>query len=71
MEKLPIFESRDEILDSVGAGLRVLLSAPTGSGKSTQVPQFLADQCIERDKIVYVTQPRRVANQSFGPASGK
>ena len=62
--ELPIHECRKAILEGVLNEGRVLLSAPTGSGKSTQVPQFLAD-ALDQDRIVYVTQPRRVAARSL------
>ncbi len=62
--ELPIHECRKAILEGVLNEGRVLLSAPTGSGKSTRVPQFLAD-ALDQDRIVYVTQPRRVAARSL------
>lgn len=40
---LPIFELRDELLAALAKQKRLILTAPTGSGKSTQVPQMLLD----------------------------
>ncbi len=37
------------------------MEAPTGSGKSTQIPQFLADSGLFGDREIYVLQPRRLA----------
>ena len=39
----PVLAARDEILAAVKAHATVLLVGETGSGKSTQVPQFLVE----------------------------
>ena len=59
---LPIEQIRGEILEAVKEpGFCVLLSAPTGSGKSTRVPGMLLEAgCGERGTII-VVQPRRLA----------
>ncbi|WP_156346366.1 DEAD/DEAH box helicase family protein [Verrucomicrobium spinosum] len=38
-----------------------MVKAPTGSGKSTQVPQMLLDHDLAGDKRIVVLQPRRIA----------
>ena len=58
---LPIWKIRDDILRMLPAGNRLVLVAPTGSGKTTQVPQMLLDAGIAGDKMIVVLQPRRVA----------
>lgn len=57
---LPIHEVADAILEGLRSHGSVVLSAPTGSGKSTQVPQLLLDRAGIEGEIV-VLQPRRLA----------
>lgn len=42
-KSLPIWQLHGPIVDTLRAGNRLVLVAPTGSGKTTQVPQMLAD----------------------------
>jgi ATP-dependent helicase HrpB len=60
---LPIYEIREAILASVEKHGRVIVSAPTGSGKSTQVPQMLLDAGLLGSGQVVVLQPRRLATR--------
>src|SRR3954469_15882380 len=60
-KSLPIWEIHQPILDALGKGNRLVLVAPTGSGKTTQVPQMLLDAGLAGDKKIVVLQPRRVA----------
>lgn len=41
----------------------LVIQGPTGCGKTTQVPQYILDQCKERQEYcnIAVTQPRRIA----------
>lgn len=57
---LPIWQIHAQILETLQSGNRLVLIAPTGSGKTTQVPQMLLDSGACPGKIV-VLQPRRVA----------
>jgi len=57
---LPIYDVADALLEGIASTGRVVLSAPTGSGKSTQVPQILLDRSGIEGEIV-VLQPRRLA----------
>lgn len=60
-EPLPIYEIESEILEAFRAGKRLLVQAPTGSGKSTQVPQMLwRSGWLDRGQVV-ILQPRRLA----------
>ncbi len=57
---LPIYEIEQPLRDALKTRRRVVLSAPTGSGKSTQVPQMLLDGGLLGDGQVAVLQPRRL-----------
>ena len=58
--ELPIFELEAQLIHTLRNHSRIVLEAPTGSGKSTQVPQMLLDHGFaERGEIV-VLQPRRL-----------
>lgn len=59
---LPVFELENALAEAVASDhARVVIEAPTGSGKSTQVPQMLADLPASHDGEIYVLQPRRLA----------
>jgi ATP-dependent helicase HrpB len=58
---LPIHEIREPIVSTLREGNRLVLVAPTGSGKTTQVPQILLEAGLAGDKRIVVLQPRRVA----------
>ncbi len=62
-ERLPIYEIEEPIVSSVRQHGRVIVSAPTGSGKSTQVPQMLLDHGLLGDGQVVILQPRRLATR--------
>ncbi len=61
-QMLPIEQIRSEILEAVRQpGFCVLLSAPTGSGKSTRVPGMLLEAGWGEKGTIIVVQPRRLA----------
>lgn len=60
---LPIFSYRTEIISTIRNSRAVVISGETGSGKTTQVPQYLLEDASEH-KIPYriiCTQPRRLS----------
>lgn len=57
---LPIRTLENEIVSALAAQNRLIIKAPTGSGKSTQVPQFLLDTMQFSGRIL-ILQPRRLA----------
>ena len=61
MEKhLPIFELELRIVEALRESHRLVLQAPTGSGKSTQVPQILLDTGLAGTGQIIILQPRRL-----------
>ncbi len=62
--ELPIYELEPAILAALRAAGRLIVQAPTGSGKSTQIPQMLLEHGLlgERGEVV-VLQPRRLATR--------
>ena len=60
-DRLPIYEIERDIIARLKSDRRLILSAPTGSGKSTQVPQMLLKHGLLGDGQVVVLQPRRLA----------
>ncbi|MEX2606050.1 MAG: ATP-dependent helicase HrpB [Kiritimatiellia bacterium] len=59
---LPIYKIQDALLRSLKSKNRVILQAPTGSGKSTQVPQMVLDGTgMPGGMEIVVMQPRRLA----------
>ena len=68
---LPINAAEQEIMELIGANAVVVLCGETGSGKTTQVPQFLFEAgyglpaATAHRGMIGVTQPRRVAAVSM------
>jgi len=60
-DRLPIYEIERDIIARLQSDKRLILSAPTGSGKSTQVPQMLLKHGLLGSGQVVVLQPRRLA----------
>ena len=59
-QELPIVSRVEDIVSAVRRERRLIVTAPTGSGKSTQLPQMLLDSGAFPDQIV-VLEPRRLA----------
>ncbi|KAM3599571.1 uncharacterized protein V6R79_008146 [Siganus canaliculatus] len=60
---LPVHELQAEITQVIRENRVVLVLGETGSGKTTQIPQFLLDDCTRKEEPcrIFCTQPRRLA----------
>ncbi|CAL1695825.1 unnamed protein product [Somion occarium] len=62
---LPVYTKSIDILEQIEANDVTICMATTGSGKTTQIPQLILDQWIERGEgakcNIICTQPRRIA----------
>jgi len=63
MSRLPIYELEQELIARLKENRRLIVQAPTGSGKSTQVPQMLLDHGFLETGQVVILQPRRLATR--------
>ncbi|CAB4294557.1 unnamed protein product [Prunus armeniaca] len=61
---LPIFSVRDELLQVIRENQVIVVVGETGSGKTTQLTQYLHEDGYTVNGIVGCTQPRRVAAMS-------
>lgn len=65
--KLPVYQFKEDLIETLGKNQIVVVEGETGSGKTTQIPQFLVEAgYAEMGKsMVACTQPRRVAATSI------
>ncbi|XP_059208192.1 ATP-dependent RNA helicase DHX33 [Centropristis striata] len=60
-KQLPIYQAKPQLLNQLRQLHNAILIGETGSGKTTQIPQYLYEAGIGRQGIIAITQPRRVA----------
>ena len=59
-QQLPIFKNRNHILYALETNRGVIVVGETGSGKSTQLPQYLMESGWTNSKqMICITEPRR------------
>ena len=58
---LPILDKRDDIIDAITGNPVIIVAGETGSGKTTQLPQFCRTLLDEKEGMIGCTQPRRIA----------
>jgi ATP-dependent helicase HrpA len=62
---LPISARRDEIVESVRRHQVIIVAGDTGSGKSTQIPQYCLQMGRGIEGLIGHTQPRRLAARAL------
>ena len=60
-KSLPIALSRERLMQELEARETVIIVGETGSGKTTQIPQYVHEVGLAAGGMVACTQPRRVA----------
>ena len=63
-KKLPVYPYREEFLQAVQENKVIIIVGETGSGKTTQIPQYLHEAGWSKIGKIGCTQPRRVAAMS-------
>lgn len=63
-ESLPIFQFREELIEAIRSNQVLVVIGETGSGKTTQMTQYLAEAGFAIRGKIGCTQPRRVAATS-------
>ena len=64
---LPVYAQKEKILSIIEKNSITIIQGNTGSGKSTQIPQYILDDYVHKRKAVniVVSQPRRIAARSL------
>ncbi|KAI9713138.1 MAG: DEAH-box ATP-dependent RNA helicase prp22 [Bogoriella megaspora] len=60
-ESLPVFAFRDQLIEAVRQHQILIVVGETGSGKTTQMTQYMAEAGFTNTGVIGCTQPRRVA----------
>ncbi|KAH3758803.1 pre-mRNA-splicing factor ATP-dependent RNA helicase DEAH10 [Pelomyxa schiedti] len=60
-KNLPIFKERSKLTSILRNEKALVIVGDTGSGKTTQLPQYLFEDDLLQGKMIGITQPRRVA----------
>ena len=63
-EGLPVYKLRDQMIQAIQDNQILIVIGETGSGKTTQMTQYLAEEGFSSRGLIGCTQPRRVAAMS-------
>ena len=72
--KLPAFAKQESLMTAINSGQVTLITGETGSGKSTQVVQFIMDDLYSKGDFttkIICTQPRRLSAVSLADRISK
>lgn len=64
-QALPIFAKRSQIMDTILQSQVSIILGETGSGKSTQITQYILESSLSSAGKIVCTQPRKVAAASL------
>ncbi|CAG9809123.1 unnamed protein product [Chironomus riparius] len=66
-QKLPIDSKHNQILQTIKTNKITILKADTGVGKSSQVPQYILEDCQKRNIPcnIVITQPKKISAESL------
>uniref|UniRef100_A0A6Q2Y7W3 RNA helicase n=1 Tax=Esox lucius TaxID=8010 RepID=A0A6Q2Y7W3_ESOLU len=70
LKQLPVFQHRSRVMEALRRHRVVVVAGETGSGKSTQIPQFILEELLAGGAVaqpcnIVVTQPRRISAMSL------
>ncbi|CAK1541697.1 unnamed protein product [Leptosia nina] len=68
--KLPILGEEQRIMELINENEFLIVAGETGSGKTTQIPQFLYEAGYAEKQMIAVTEPRRVATVAMSARVG-
>lgn len=60
-ETLPVFKLKRQLIEAVKENQFLVIIGETGSGKTTQITQYLDEEGFSKNGLIGCTQPRRVA----------
>ena len=63
-KSLPVYRFRTQLIEAVRNNQIMIVVGETGSGKTTQLTQYLAEAGFANEGVIGCTQPRRVAAMS-------
>uniref|UniRef100_A0A0K0DDJ3 RNA helicase n=1 Tax=Angiostrongylus cantonensis TaxID=6313 RepID=A0A0K0DDJ3_ANGCA len=70
--QLPIYSEEIPVMEAIDENIVTIICGETGSGKTTQIPQFLYEAGYANDgQLIGITEPRRVAAISMSERVGQ